>query len=147
MIIQPWVSLLQSCPIITMPKGTKLFHGARRAESADWIQDVMWMTLSESSGKEYMQRDAEKLLRRKLMTFQTKRDMKLLDWSSLSGPKLSDMAQAAYGTSVVGAFDEPIRHNLLQTARIAKSDYLDGCMKWRGDEVLLDNVLTVLSEI
>jgi len=147
MIIQPWVELLARCKMITLPQGTSLFHGARRLDGEDWIQDVMWVTISKDDASEYVRRDASQMLKRKLLEFRTLKDLILLDWSSLSGPKLSDLAQQEYGADIVGTYDYPIRRHLLETARNAKQCEFDGCIKWEGQEILIDRIPKILREV
>jgi hypothetical protein len=107
----------------------------------------MWCTLKSDIADGYLKCDPEVDLVRKLLIFETTKDLVLLDWSDLRGPDLSRVAQDTYGSKQVGMYDLPLRRYLLSTARAASSNALDGCIQWSGDEIVLDNILSLARQM
>lgn len=144
MIIEPWIPILKDCPVVLIPKGTILFHGARRIHGEPLIQDQMFLTNSLALAEDYVRRDASTELVRSLIKFKLVRDVRVVDVTGIDLPGLSSAAQDKYGVSLVGDFDKPIRNHILETIRSIDSG-LDGTISSGGNEFHFDTNLINLA--
>lgn len=147
MIIEPWIENLRTCDVEIIRAGTTIYHGARRVHGEPLVQPYMFLTPMEQYAREYVAKDREINLRRALLTFVTKRDIVLLDISSLKMLVMTAAALDRYGNAL-GSGDVPVRENMIDTVRHVFGARVDGTIARRDKiEFHFDSRLTEIATL
>ncbi|HAF00353.1 MAG TPA: hypothetical protein DCO68_11495 [Methylophilaceae bacterium] len=143
MIITTLINEIKNQNLVTLPKGTKLYHGLRRKESQSYFEGTHWLTKFLCYAVDYaflVDASNKNIITRDLIVCETIQDLLLVDVSNISLGKLTEKLNLHHN---IDLDDRWIKSSFVENAKKCFNKQIHGyfkCTDGESDEYLICSV-------
>lgn len=143
MILTKLVAEINNQKIISLKKGSKLYHGLRRKKSQTYFEGNHWLTSSLYYGVDYafkLDSFDKDILLRDLLICETTKDLMLVDMSNIN---MNQLTEKLYLKHNIDLNDRWIKSHFIENAEKAFNKQIHGylkCTDIETDEYFIANV-------